>query len=58
MLLAIGHRRNKEHRYWYPKSELARRHGAEVPEPTDQIPVAYADVAPPVKLDRPEWPLD
>jgi len=32
--------------------------GAEVPEPTDQIPVAYADVAPRTKLDQPEWPLD
>ncbi|MEE8412656.1 MAG: cupin domain-containing protein [Acidobacteriota bacterium] len=57
-LLAIGHRRGEQHRYWYPKSDLARRHGAEVPESTDQIPVAYADVAPPVELVQPEWPLD
>lgn len=58
VFLAIGHRRGEDHRYWYPESEVARRHGAEVPQPTDQIPLAYADVSPSVQLDQPEWPLD
>jgi len=58
VFLAIGHRRHEEHRYFYPESELAEKYGAEAPEPTGQIPVAYSDVAPRKKLDRPEWPLD
>ncbi len=58
VVLMIGHRRREAHRYFYPRSEAARRHGAEAPEATDQIPVAYSDVAPRVPLDNPEWPLD
>ena len=58
VVLMIGHRRGDAQRYWYPESEVARRHGAQVPQPTDQIPVAYSDVTPSVPLDRPEWPLD
>lgn len=58
VLVAVGHRRGDEHRYTYPKSELARRYGAESPEETDQIPVAYGDVAPRRRVDDPTWPLD
>jgi len=58
VVLMIGHRCGDAQRYWYPESEVARRHGAQVPQPTDQIPVAYSDVTPSVPLDRPEWPLD
>jgi len=57
-LLAVGHRRGEQHRYFYPKNELARKYGAEAPEATDRIPVAYSDVTPRKKLDNPEWPLD
>lgn len=57
VVLAIGHRKGADHRYFYPRNELARACGAEAPEPTDQIPVAYSDVAPPTDLDDVEWPL-
>ena len=55
-LLCIGHRPEK-HQLFYPASELARRHGAETSEPTDDPRVAYADVAPRQSIDAPEWPL-
>jgi len=57
VMLAVGHRKGDEHRYYYPQSEVARKHGAEAPEPTDQIPVAYRDVARATELEDVEWPL-
>jgi uncharacterized cupin superfamily protein len=55
-VLMIGHRPATE-RLYYPQSELARRHGAEAPEPTSQPPVAYSDVPPWEDTEPPGWPL-
>ena len=55
-VLLIGHR-SKTKELFYPESELARRHGAEAPEPTPDPKVAYADAAPREAIDPPEWPL-
>ena len=43
VVLMIGSR-PVEHKLFYPESELARRHGAEAPEPTADPRVAYSDV--------------
>ncbi len=56
-LLAIGHRAGAEHRLYYPQSELARRYGAEAPEPTTDPRVAYADASPWEPTAAPDWPL-
>jgi len=58
VVLAIGRRRGAEHEYFYPESELARKYGAEAPEPTALPPVAYSDVVRPAPLDKVDWPLD
>lgn len=55
-ILMIGHR-PADHRLYYPESELARRHGAETPQPTPDPRVAYSDVAPRQSIDAPDWPL-
>jgi uncharacterized cupin superfamily protein len=55
-VLMIGHRPAKE-QLWYPESELARRHGAEAPEPTPEPRVAYSDVPRWEEIDPPPWPL-
>ncbi len=56
-VLMIGHRLPPEdQRLFYPESELARKYGAESPEPTPDPRVAYADVAP-REVAEPEWPL-
>jgi len=54
-ILAIGHRPEKPELY-YPALELARRYGAESPEPTPDPKVAYADVKRPEPVDTPPWP--
>ncbi|MBC8328349.1 MAG: cupin domain-containing protein [Planctomycetes bacterium] len=56
-LLAIGHRPGEgQQQLYYPENELARRYGAEAPEPTPDPRVAYADVAPREKCAAPPWP--
>lgn len=57
VMLMIGHRPAR-HDLFYPESELARRYGAEAPEPTPDPKVAYSDVTRREKIDSPEWPLD
>ena len=55
-LLAVGHR-PAQRELWYPESELARRHGAETAEPTDDPAVAYRDDTPWGPGRRPaDWP--
>ena len=57
-LLAIGYRPGEDkEQLFYPASALARRYGAEAPEPTPDPEVAYADVEPRVRIDPPEWPI-
>lgn len=55
-VLIIGHR-PAQPRLYYPESELARRFGAETPEPTDDPKVAYSDVPPRGKVEAPAWPI-
>ena len=56
VILMIGHRPS-DHELYYPESEIARRHRAEVPEPTADPRVAYSDVAPRKKIEAPDWPV-
>ena len=56
-VLAIGHR-SEDLELFYPASELARKYGAEAPEPTPEPRVAYSDVGPRQPCDPPDWPLD
>jgi len=49
--------RPADHRLYYPESELARRHGAEPPQPTPDPRVAYSDVAPRQSIEAPDWPV-
>ena len=56
-VLFIGHREpDGVERLCYPESALARRFGAESPEPTDDPRVAYADVSPREPVAAPPWP--
>ena len=55
-VLFIGHREEPE-KLFYPKSELARRYGAEAPEATADPKVAYADVSGRRPVQAPRWPL-
>lgn len=58
-LLAIGHRPQPEdEQIFYPASELARRYGAESPEPTPDPKVAYSDITRSQPCDPPRWPVD
>jgi quercetin dioxygenase-like cupin family protein len=54
-LLAIGDRTEGK-QIGYPASALARAHGAEVPEPTTDPKVAYADVPSWGPTETPDWP--
>lgn len=56
-LLIIGRRGPGEEQLYYPASELARRFGAESPEPTAEPAVAYADVRGREPVAPPAWPL-
>lgn len=55
-VLMIGHRPDVEELF-YPESELARRFGAETPEPTPDPKVAYSDVPPTEECEPPAWPV-
>jgi len=55
-ILMIGHRPEKEELF-YPHNELARKYGAESPEPTPDPRVAYAQATPRKEIDPPDWPL-
>lgn len=55
-ILTIGHR-PADHQLYYPRSEAARRYGAESPEPTPDPKVAYSGMTRWEKTERPEWPL-
>lgn len=55
-VLFIGHRDDPE-RLWYPASDLARRYGAESPEPTPDPTVAYSDVKKREPIESPPWPV-
>ena len=54
-VLFIGHREDPE-RLFYPASELARRYGAESPEPTADPEIAYSDVKKREPIEAPHWP--
>ena len=45
LILMIGHRPQRE-QLFYPANDLARKYGAEAPEPTPDPHVAYSDVTP------------
>ena len=53
-VLAIGARPEE---LFYPHDGIARKHGAEVKEPTDDPRIAYADVGKRERV-KPDWPLD
>jgi len=54
-VLFVGHREDPE-RLFYPASELARRYGAEAPEPTTDPAIAYSDVGKREPVKTPPWP--
>ena len=54
-VLFIGHRANPEVLF-YPEDALARRYGAESPQPTPDPEVAYADVKKREPVKAPVWP--
>jgi uncharacterized cupin superfamily protein len=56
-VLIVGHREPDDVALYYPASELARRYGAESPEPTADPKVAYSDVARREPVAAPPWPL-
>jgi uncharacterized cupin superfamily protein len=56
-ILFIGHRDDPaREQLYYPASELARRYGAETPEPTADPDVAYSDVPRRKSIEAPDWP--
>jgi uncharacterized cupin superfamily protein len=55
-ILFVGHRADPEELF-YPASELARRYGAEAPEPTPNPKVAYSDTPRRTPVPAPKWPL-
>ena len=55
-MISASHR-PAAHELYYPESELARKHGAETPEPTPDPRVAYGDVPQRELIESPEWPL-
>jgi hypothetical protein len=55
-VLIVGHREPGGVGLFYPASELARRFGAETPEPTADPRVAYADVGRREPVAPPAWP--
>jgi uncharacterized cupin superfamily protein len=56
-VLFVGHRADPEPALFYPASELARRYGAEAPEPTSDPKVAYSDAPRRTTVESPPWPL-
>ena len=56
-VLIVGHREPGGVELFYPASELARRFGAEAPEPTAEPRVAYSDVGRREPVEAPAWPL-
>ena len=54
-VLFVGHREDPE-RLFYPARELARRYGAEAPEPTTDPAIAYSDVGKREPVKTPPWP--
>jgi uncharacterized cupin superfamily protein len=56
-VLIVGHREPGGVGLYYPASELARRYGAEAPEPTPDPKVAYSDVRRREPTTPPPWPL-
>jgi hypothetical protein len=52
----IGHR-PAEHELFYPESDLARRYGAESPQPTPDPMAAYSGVSPWEPVEPPPWPI-
>ncbi len=54
-MIMIGHR-PPDLRLFYPQCEAARRYGAEAPEPTPDVKVAYSDVTPWKETPAPPWP--
>ncbi|HEX4824340.1 MAG TPA: cupin domain-containing protein [Candidatus Polarisedimenticolaceae bacterium] len=56
-VLFIGHRQDPEPALFYPASDLARRYGAEAPEPTEEPAVAYSDTPPRAPSPPPRWPV-
>ena len=56
-VLIVGHREPGGVGLFYPASELARRFGAEAPEPTADPKVAYSDVGRREPVEPPRWPL-
>ena len=55
VILMIGHRPAEE-QVFYPEFAVARRYGAEAPEPTPEPRVAYSDVPPWEDIEPPTWP--
>jgi uncharacterized cupin superfamily protein len=55
-VLFVGYRDDPE-KLFYPANEIARRHGAESPEPTPDPAVAYSDVRKREPVTSPKWPL-
>ena len=56
-VLIVGHREPDEVELFYPASELARRYGAEAPEPTAEPTVAYSDTGRRQPVEPANWPL-
>ena len=56
-VLFVGHREPDDVGLFYPASELARRFGAESPEPTADPKVAYSDVPRREPVEAPAWPI-
>ncbi len=56
-VLIVGHREPGGVELCYPESALARRFGAEAPEPTTDPEVAYSDTGRREPTEPPVWPL-
>ena len=54
-VLFVGHREVPEELF-YPESALARRYGAESPQPTPDPAIAYSDVEKREPIEDPVWP--
>jgi uncharacterized cupin superfamily protein len=54
-VLFLGYRADPEVLF-YPASDLARRYGAESPEPTSDPAIAYSDVKKREAMETPPWP--
>ena len=56
VVLMVGHR-PQDHELYYPHHEVARRHGAQAPEPTADAREAYRNVERPHPIPPPPWPV-